>query len=136
VLEPARPGRCCHLSITEYFLLLTAICLAQLSYKTGASGIFQCDIGTGEDEPRLSIIAFEDMAAAETVCNLSQQWTDLTADAVEARGTAMRPDDLVELSRQTRSDITVLKGTDLGGLNSAMTPDDLADLIMATVNNK
>ena len=76
------------------------------------------------------------MAAAETVCNLSQQWTDLTADAVEARGTAMRPDDLVELSRQTRSDITVLKGTDLGGLNSAMTPDDLADLIMATVNNK
>ena len=106
---------------------------SQLSYQTGASGIFQCDIGVSEDETRLSIIAFEDCAAAETVCRLSQQWTDLTADAVQAKGTAMRPDDLMRLARQTQSDVTVLKGADLRGLSPAMTPDDLADLIMAAV---
>ena len=73
----------------------------------------------------------QDKAAAETVCGLSRKWTDLTANAVQATITSLSPPDLEMIADEVESGITILRSCDMKGLSPTMTPDELADMIMA-----
>jgi len=110
---------------------LPSVWVIRLLYSHGAAGVFQCDVSMESESVALHIIAFEDREAAETVCMLSQRWTDLTSGVVRAEVTGLPPTELSGIAAQTESGVTVLKAHHLANLTPSVGPDQLADMIMA-----